>query len=340
MSKKINEREGNLSRALIEWYRRGHRALPWRQTRDPYLIWISEIMCQQTQVDTVVPRYQRFIERFPSVQALAGVKEERVCEEWAGLGYYSRARNLHRAATTVVRERDGVMPTTSKSLQELAGIGRYTAGAIASIAYGEVTPVVDGNVGRVLSRVYRLEDIPSSPRGQKVLWSKAEALVPPDAPGDFNQALMELGALVCTPKGPICSKCPIRAHCGAHSAQDVDRYPRPKPRIKRKRLEVAFAWISTANGTWLEQRGLAGLWAGLWELPSAESEHALQTRLDGVTLDTLATVEHTLTHRDVVATVYRAGAPASIPESWRLSEHPLSEPLSALARKAIEAVSS
>ncbi|MEM6532377.1 MAG: A/G-specific adenine glycosylase [Myxococcota bacterium] len=214
-------REAAIGNALVEWYRNGHRDLPWRRTRDPYRIWISEIMCQQTQVDTVVPRYERFVERFPDVRALAAVKEETVCEEWAGLGYYSRARNLHRAACSVVREHDGKMPSNADDLQKLPGIGRYTAGAIASIAFDEATPVVDGNVGRVLSRVYRLAAVPTSSPGQKVLWGKAQDLVPAGAPGDFNQALMELGALVCTPKSPTCMLCPIRAHFDAYCEGDV-----------------------------------------------------------------------------------------------------------------------
>ncbi|MEO1171847.1 MAG: A/G-specific adenine glycosylase [Myxococcota bacterium] len=331
--------EERFTHALVEWYRAGHRDLPWRRTRDPYRIWISEIMCQQTQVDTVVPRYERFVARFPDVATLASVGEETVCEEWAGLGYYSRARNLHRAACAVVREHAGAMPQTATELLKLPGIGRYTAGAIASIAYAEVTPVVDGNVGRVLSRVYRLDDVPTSPKGQRVLWERAAGLVPADGPGDFNQALMELGALVCTPKSPKCLLCPVRGDCAAYAEGDVDRFPTPKPRAKRKRLDVAFAWIESEAGVWLEQRGLDGLWAGLWELPSADGSSALAKRVGRKRLPKpLTVIEHTLSHRDVVASVYAVAAPDPVPEHWRQSAQPLGEPLSALARKAIQAV--
>lgn len=326
--------------ALLEWYRHGHRDLPWRRTRDPYRVWISEIMCQQTQVDTVAPRYERFVERFPTVRDLAAVREEEVCEEWAGLGYYSRARNLHRAARLVVAELDGHMPGSAAELRRLPGIGRYTAGAIASIAHGERAAVVDGNVGRVLSRMFELAEVPTSPAGQKQLWSIAERLVPAEHPGDFNQALMELGATVCTPRAPRCLICPARAWCGAHREGTVERYPTPKPRAKRKELRVAFAWVEPDDGgLWLSQRGLEGLWAGLWELPSAETPTALATLLGLRRLaKPLARVEHTLSHRDVIATVYAARPPRSPPSGWRVYRDPLSAPLSALARKAIEAV--
>ncbi len=326
--------------ALLEWYRHGHRDLPWRSTRDPYRIWVSEIMCQQTQVDTVAPRYERFLKRFSSVQELAAVREEEVCEEWAGLGYYSRARNLHRAARMVVEEMDGVMPESAATLRRLPGVGRYTAGAIASIAHGERAAVVDGNVGRVLSRLFELAEVPTSPAGQKRLWEIAESMVPAESPGDFNQALMELGATVCTPKKPSCLVCPVRAHCAAQQNGTVERYPSPKPRAKRKEMHVAFAWVELEEGgLWLSQRGLEGLWAGLWELPSAGDPKALAALLgETISPEPLAEVTHTLSHRDVIATVHAASPPRTPPSAWRAYRSPLSAPLSALARKAIEVV--
>lgn len=328
-----------IQRAMVSWYRRGHRDLPWRRTNDPYRIWISEIMCQQTQVDTVVPRYERFVERFPNVRALATASEEAVCEEWAGLGYYSRARNLHRAAGWVVRENEGEMPASADALRKLPGIGRYTAGAIASIAYGEPAPIVDGNVARVLSRVFLVDHAPNSSSGQRALWSLAEQLVPPSDPGAFNQSVMELGALVCTPKRVSCLLCPLQSDCEARRQGVVDRFPVPKVRPPRRLLPVAMAWLETEDGSvWLEQRPLEGLWAGLWELPSADSPAELATKLGGVSLsEPLAQVEHTLSHRDVVATIHTGSAPEAPPERFRLYPDPLSAPLSGLARKAIVA---
>lgn len=325
--------------AMLSWYRKGHRDLPWRRTNDPYRIWISEIMCQQTQVDTVVPRYERFIDRFPNVRALATASEEAVCEEWAGLGYYSRARNLHRAAGWVVKENGGEMPGSADALRELPGIGRYTAGAIASIAYGEAAPIVDCNVARVLSRLFLVEHAPNSSSGQRALWALAEQLVPDSDPGAFNQSVMELGALVCTPKRASCLLCPLRSDCQARGQGVVDRFPHPKARTPRRLLPLAMAWLEAEDGSvWLEQRPLEGLWAGLWELPSADNPVELATKLGGVSLsEPVAQVEHTLSHRDVVVTIHTASAPEAASERFRLYPDPLSAPLSGLARKAIVA---
>src|SRR5271169_3793142 len=186
-------------RDLLRWYRRHHRKLPWRATREPYRIWVSEIMLQQTRVETVRPYYIRWLRAFPTVQALARAADDRVLKLWEGLGYYSRARNLHRAAQIVVRDYEGQLPRTAEGLLKLPGIGRYTAGAIASIAFGERAPLVDGNVARVFARIFAVRGNVKSPRTQQSLWTLAEDLLPDTGPGDFNQALMELGALVCTP---------------------------------------------------------------------------------------------------------------------------------------------
>src|ERR1035438_6680659 len=197
-------------RDLLHWYRRHHRQLPWRATRDPYRIWVSEIMLQQTRVETVLPYYARWLRAFPTVHALAQAKDDRVLKLWEGLGYYSRARNLHRAARIVVREYDGKLPRTANGLRQLPGIGRYTAGAIASIAFGERVPLVDGNVARVFARIFAITTNVKAPRTMDKLWQLAEQLIPDRDPGDFNQALMELGALVCTPKNPRCDAWPPR----------------------------------------------------------------------------------------------------------------------------------
>lgn len=327
-----------IRRQLLAWYRRSQRALPWRSTRDPYRIWISEIMCQQTQVDTVIPRYHRFLERFPDVAALASASEESVCEEWAGLGYYRRARNLHRAARWIAEEGGGEFPSDAKSLQRLPGVGRYTAGAIASIAFSEAAPLVDGNVARVLSRVFELDEPPDSTTATHQLWRWATQLVPDDDPGDFNQALMELGALVCMPKRVACLLCPLRSVCQGNASGRALEFPRPKSKVRRKPMRIAFAWVEDETGAvWLEQRPLEGLWAGLWELPSAPDSECLVTRWGQVS-ESLARIEHTLSHRDVVASVHRVLAPPRRPSSCRAYADPLEAPLSALARKAITAL--
>lgn len=332
--------ERKLRRALLQHYRRHRRDLPWRQTRDPYAIWVSEIMLQQTQVDTVRPRYGEFLRRYPTVGDLAAASESEVCEAWAGLGYYRRARLLHRAAVTVVREQGGVIPGTAQELMALSGIGRYTAGAIASIAFGEEAPVVDGNVARVLARLYTLPGHPQEPALQRRLWTIATRLVRGVDPGDFNQALMELGATVCRPAQPQCERCPVRPWCRAHRQGEPTAYPAPAPAPKRRPLAVAFAWIQGTGGLWLRQRPLDGLWAGLWEPPSAEGAGAkaqLSRELGAALSRPFVKVTHELTHRSVTATLYRP----QISVKWRQTARrrqwpdPLQAPLSALARKVI-----
>jgi len=328
--------------ALLAWYRDHRRDLPWRRTREPYAIWISEIMAQQTRIDTVVPRYYPFLAEFPDVYALATAPVTRVCEAWAGLGYYRRARNLHAAAQRVVAEYDGALPGDVAALMDLPGIGRYTAGAIASISFGAETPVVDGNVVRILSRLFALAEVATSAAGQNQLWAWAGELVRGESPGDLNQALMEVGALVCTPRAPRCSDCPVGRMCAGHQGGQPEQFPHlPSARV-RKRLSVAFAWLRTRHGVWLEQRGVDGLWAGLWEPPSVSGARAKGVLAERLRVDLgrpLATVTHQLSHRDVVARVYvpeRAPRMRAGPGMKRYRD-PLSAPLSGLARKAVRA---
>ena len=327
---------------LLDFYRKYQRDLPWRRSRDPYAIWVSEIMLQQTQVDTVMPRYELFLAEFPTLQHLADATEERVCEAWAGLGYYRRARYLHAAARQVVRDHGGQLPRDVVALQTLPGIGRYTAGAIASIAFALPAPLVDGNVIRVLSRIFTLSDNPESGAGKQKLWALAEQLVVGEAPGDLNQALMELGATICSPQGPRCLICPVRASCGALRAGTPELYPAASAKVVRQNLAIAFAWVHGPQGIWLQRRPLDGLWAGLWELPSASGPGAKKTlaaNLAAPLRARLATVTHELTHRHVTATVY--DCPRLRPEigaNLRPYAQPLTAPLSALARKAILAV--
>lgn len=334
-----------LRQQLLEAYRAGHRDLPWRRQSDPYAIWISEIMCQQTQVETVIPRYAEFLERFPDLSTLARVTESEVCEAWAGLGYYRRARNLHAAACLLVAQHGGRLPSSAAELQRLPGIGRYTAGAIASIAFGEPAPVVDGNVTRLLCRLFALGGDPTRGATKSILWSLAAALAHGESPGEVNQALMELGATVCTPRSPACRRCPVRSGCRARRAGEVARFPQAGRSPERRQLDIAFAWVRGRGGVWLERRPMDGLWAGLWELPSAAGHGcraALGARLGVDLAGPIARIEHALSHRAVRARVFQ---PARAPrlrtsENRRRFREPLSAPLSALARKAILAAES
>ena len=326
-----------MQRALLAFYRKHKRDLPWRRTQDPYAIWVSEIMLQQTQVQTVAPRFGLFLQQFPTVAALAAAEESTVCEAWAGLGYYRRARHLHKAARAVVAEYAGVLPTTAAELRHLPGIGAYTAAAIASIAFGEKIAAVDGNLVRVLSRVFALPGRADAPPLIASVRDHAERLAQNARPGDINQALMDIGATICRADGAECAPCPLRETCRAFAEGRPLHYPGKKKPTSRKALPVAFAWIERDGAVLLEQRSLDGLWPGLWQLPSAEGRAAratLSKRLGKHVGAAIVRVSHTLSHRDVTATVYRATATAQAHQRWW--RDPLSAPLSGLARKAIQ----
>ncbi len=258
---------------LIPWYRRSHRVLPWRETSDPYAVWVSEVMLQQTQVRTVIPYFERFMARFPTVEALARAPLEEVLSLWKGLGYYSRARNLHRGAQAAVDRYQGNLPDDPRELQRLPGIGRYTAGAISSIAFGVRVPVLDGNVIRVLCRLFAIEEDPSGTRTRNRLWRMAELLVPEDDPGTFNQALMELGALICTPARADCLVCPVREPCAASRLPDPTALPvRPRKRARPEVRAVCLAvWNKKHDALLFGLRPTRGLLGGLWELPSGSA---------------------------------------------------------------------
>jgi A/G-specific adenine glycosylase len=289
---------------LLAWFSRHQRDLPWRATKDPYAIWISEVMLQQTQVSTVIPYYHRFLERFPSVRALGKAKLPDVLGLWKGLGYYSRARNLHRAAQQISEEHGGALPSTAEALLELPGFGRYTAGAVASIAFGRQAPLVDGNVARVLSRLHAVEGATGDRAREATLWDLAGQHVKGPNPGDLNQALMELGATVCLPKAPLCLLCPVSTDCQALKQGRVDQLPAPKKRAPRKALDLSLGVLRRGEKVLLARRPDGGLFGGLWELPSAPSVQALATLLDAQLGPHLATVERTLTHRDLTLSLY------------------------------------
>ena len=262
--------------ALLTWYDQSARDLPWRGFHDAYRTWISEIMLQQTRVETVIPYYNRFLSLFPTLEALAGASEADVLKAWEGLGYYSRARNLRRGAAQVVAEYGGVLPSDPAELLRITGIGPYTAGAIASIAYDLQVPAVDGNVIRVLSRVFGLRDDLSRPDVRRSLDRLAAEQVPRDRPGDYNQALMDLGATVCVPGTPDCGTCPLRMLCDARAAGDAADLPR-LPRAKPPRLIPCQVLLLRSGSSLLFRRRTETLLRGLWVFPLWESDLPLSS---------------------------------------------------------------
>jgi A/G-specific adenine glycosylase len=302
----------SLAEALIGWFEGTARELPWRRDRTPYRVWLSEVMLQQTRVATVVDYFERFTARFPSVEALAAASEDEVLALWSGLGYYARGRNLHRAAQLVANERGGVFPDDAEGLLQLPGVGRYTAAAIASLAFGHAEPLVDGNVSRVLMRLCD-DDTPfDTPKGQRVTWARAADLVEAAAaPGPLNEGLMELGALVCAPRAPNCEACPWSAACRGRAAGRAAELPVRAGKTRRKTMRLACAVLHDDDWVWLERRPSAGLFGGLYQPPASE----LQPRQSATSavgallgergipvparLPRAVRVERTLTHRDL-----------------------------------------
>ncbi|MFQ3567612.1 MAG: A/G-specific adenine glycosylase [Aggregatilineales bacterium] len=263
--------------ALLAWYDRFQTDLPWRarpgEQPDPYRVWLSEIMLQQTQVETVKPYFERFLAVFPTFEALAAAPLEAVLKQWEGLGYYSRARNLHRAAQQIVTEHEGRFPAGVEALRALPGIGRYTAGAIASIAFGLAAPVLDGNVIRIYARLLDLADDVTETATQRRLWQQAEDWLPTDRPGDYNQALMDLGRLVCRPRAPLCDACPLVAACLAFQRGTQAQRPVKKRKAPPPHYDVAAGLVWNDRGQLLiAQRPLDGLLGGLWEFPGGKRE--------------------------------------------------------------------
>jgi A/G-specific adenine glycosylase len=258
--------------ALLEWYDRNARDLPWRSELSPYRTWVSEVMLQQTQVDTVIPYFERWMARFPDVQSLAEADEQEVLALWEGLGYYSRARNLHKAARQVAFELDGRLPPSPEALEQLSGIGPYTAAAIASIAFGVDTAVVDGNIRRVFSRLYNITIPARSPEGEKLIWQLAQENLPAGEASNYNQALMDLGATICTTKAPECAQCPIAADCQAFKLGVQTQRPVKLPRKKVPHLTVTAAIIARDGQVLLAKRPAGGLLGSLWEFPGGTKE--------------------------------------------------------------------
>ena len=308
-----------LRSSLLLWYDQNRRELPWRKTRDPYRVWVSEIMLQQTRVSAVIPRYERFLGKFPSVERLAAAKPAAILAEWSGLGYYRRAHNLHAAAKAIACGRRGEYPRTAEDWHKLPGIGRYTAAAISSIAFDEPVAVVDGNVERILGRLLGPVD------GKRESWSAAQELVDPGRPGDFNQAMMELGATVCLPGAPRCTECPIRRFCRTRG-----RGVPPARKLRHEKRRVCYGLAMRRSSLLLVRRSPAeGLMPGMWELPALD--HPPQD-------PPVVTVRHSITNTDYTVTVVAySGAPA-VHAKWvrisRLDRLPLTGLTKKILRKA------
>jgi A/G-specific adenine glycosylase len=310
--------------ALLRWYAQNAPELPWRRSREPYHVWLAEIMLQQTQIATVLPYYERFLAAFPTVQDLADAPPERVLKLWEGLGYYSRARNLQRAAQRIVSEHQGALPQTVEALLKLPGIGRYTAGAIASIAFGKPAAALDGNVMRVLTRLYDYAEPIESPAAQRQLWQLAEQLAhaaPSGSAAAYTQAMMDLGREICTPRAPRCEACPVRTFCRAHAAGTQASRPCRMPKSAVPHHMVGAAILSNPKGELLmAQRPSHGLLGGLWEFPQGQArqtetpEAALRRALheklalNATVGELLTKVRHAFTHFKITLHAYTCRA--------------------------------
>ena len=259
---------------LLDWYDENKRSMPWRDIDDPYRIWVAEIMLQQTRVDTVRDYYPRFLEAFPTVEALATAERDEVLKHWEGLGFYARARHLHEAAQHVVEDHQGTVPDTMEAIRDLKGIGPYTAAAVLSIAHQKPHAVLDGNVKRVLTRVFAVDEDATSSATERELRRLANDLLDPDRPGDFNQAMMELGALVCTPNTPHCDRCALQAVCRAHAAGTEEDYPvtPESDPIPHHDIAVGLVFSDDGDEILIQRRPDEGLLGGLWEFPGGKQE--------------------------------------------------------------------
>ena len=336
-----------LRQKLLFWYARNHRDLPWRRTRDPYAIWIAETMLQQTQVKTVLPYYRRFLNAFPTIQALDRASPQRVLTLWAGLGYYRRAENLKRAARRIVREHHGKIPRDWNHLIALPGVGSYTAGALLSIAFDQPFPAVDGNTRRLLTRVFNAKN-------EKELAKIARRLAQHPRPGRLNQALMELGATICLPRDPRCGECPIATFCDAFkTARPLMTRARARKRPTRK-IDWPLVLIQSGREILLRRRPSGGLLGGLWEAPGGEkrkeesAKDALMRHLNGLgrhvkSMVLVGEIRHSITDRRIRATIFnvqlrKRTAPPDSTWSWIASSSLQRHPLSSLTRKALRLV--
>jgi A/G-specific adenine glycosylase len=301
---------------LLAWYKENRRDLPWRRTVDPYRIWVSEVMLQQTRVDTVIDYFNRFVERFPDVHRLAAASQEEVLKAWEGLGYYARARNLHKAARRVDEMLNGEVPREKKAVSALPGVGEYIAAAVLSIAYQVALPVVDGNVKRVLARLFCMDAPANDSKSMKVFSAAAGELLDKEVPGTFNQAQMELGALVCLPSNPRCGDCPVKDLCAANKAEKQKEYPKILPRAATPTYDIAAGVVKKRGKILITKRAEEGLLGGLWEFPGGKvkpGESAQEACRREILEETgllvnvgepIATVRHAYTHFKIILHVF------------------------------------
>jgi A/G-specific adenine glycosylase len=347
----------DIRRRLMTWYRRNARDLPWRRRPgDGYAQWIAEIMLQQTQVETVKPYYDRFITRFPDSTSLARASEDELLRHWQGLGYYRRAANLHAAAKRIVAS-GGVFPDTFDALIALPGIGRYTAGAVASIAFDRRVSAVDGNVIRVLARLFHITDDISKPATLRRFQSLADALLPRDHCGDFNQAWMDLGAAICTPKSPRCDACPLKTPCLARHTENVQDLPYKRKANAVPVVEHVAVVARQGNAILFTKRPSKGLWSGLWELPNEVTNGDTGAQLDNIltryglqsceTFSPVGSVSHRLTHRMMVFALYTVDATRDDrtrnthqPTKWVTPGRLKNTPMSTACRKMLAVIAS
>ena len=345
----------DLATPLIAWQRQhGRHGLPWVGSRDPYRVWLSEIMLQQTQVATVLGYFERFLQRFPDVAALAAAHQDEVLALWSGLGYYSRARNLHRCAQVVVQQHGGRFPAHSTALAGLPGIGRSTAAAIAAFCFGERCAILDGNVKRVLTRALGFDGDLAESRHEKALWRRAEALLPATRIEAYTQGLMDLGASLCSTRQPDCEACPLTHLCVARAQGRPEAYPVKTRKLKRSRRAHALLWLDHLDQVWLVQRPQTGVWAGLWTLPEFADADALWALAEQAGWPgqgrALPVVRHALTHFDwtlspchwalpaPLAEAQRQGLEASLPQGrWVPHAQALAMGLPAPIRRLLEA---
>ncbi len=341
---------------VLDWYDQyGRHDLPWQQSRDPYRVWVSEIMLQQTQVKTVIPYYERFLHRFPDVRSLAEASQDEVLHHWTGLGYYARARNLQKAAQVVCAEHGGEFPDTLEQLMALPGVGRSTAGSIRAAAFGQRGIILDGNVKRVLARHRAVEGWPGKSAVHDTLWEIAEELTPGERHADYNQAMMDMGATVCTRSFPGCDTCPVAADCAARLAGNPGDYPGKKPRKTMPVKSTRFLMVQAPQGhLWLEKRPAQGIWGGLWCFPEdagSEPESWCQDRLGTApaSIEAWPPFRHTFSHYhlDIEPLLLRLGQePGSVMDAdrqlwYNVRENPqvgLAAPVVQLLRKLAAAI--
>ena len=293
----------NFAATLLQWFKNNGRSLPWRETKDAYAIWLSEVILQQTRIAQGMSYWERFMAQWPTVNELAAATEDEVLKAWQGLGYYSRARNLHTAARQVVEL--GGFPQTFKELKTLKGVGDYTAAAIASIAFGEPVAVVDGNVYRVLSRYYGIDTPIDSTEGKKGFQALAQSLLPINEPADYNEAIMDFGATQCTPNSPHCSACPLCETCVAFREQRINELPVKSKKVKQRERHFTYLYIEYEGKIAIHQRGAGDIWQGLWEFPQAEQLASSEDSAWKTEAQLLQKgVKHILTHQILLADIY------------------------------------